>query len=125
MDTALLDTRTDNSTCMSPPSPAFSLDSSSPFANGLHFESILFEDEEGDEDTGSRSAHENPCSSRTRDTAASTSPKQKFYILDQHHNLSKDKRRTKACMAVKQDESHEEESGGDEVTMASSLSYLF
>ncbi|XP_068072231.1 histone-lysine N-methyltransferase, H3 lysine-36 specific isoform X2 [Danio rerio] len=35
--------------CTSPPSPDFSLDSSSPFANGLHFESILFEDEEEDE----------------------------------------------------------------------------
>ncbi|KAF6725174.1 Histone-lysine N-methyltransferase, H3 lysine-36 and H4 lysine-20 specific [Oryzias melastigma] len=34
-----------------PPSPAFSLDSNSPFANGLlHFESSLFEDEDNDEE---------------------------------------------------------------------------
>lgn len=39
-----------------PPSPAFSLDSNSPFANGfLHFESSLFEDDDNDEDPGSRS----------------------------------------------------------------------
>ncbi|XP_016118292.1 histone-lysine N-methyltransferase, H3 lysine-36 and H4 lysine-20 specific-like, partial [Sinocyclocheilus grahami] len=43
MDAALTDS------CTSPPSPDFSLDSSSPFANGLHFESILFEDEDEDE----------------------------------------------------------------------------
>lgn len=39
-----------------PPSPAFSLDSNSPFANGfLHFESSLFEDDDNDEEqaTGS------------------------------------------------------------------------
>lgn len=37
-----------------PPSPAFSLDSNSPFANGfLHFESSLFEDD--DEEQGTRS----------------------------------------------------------------------
>ncbi|KAA0720361.1 Histone-lysine N-methyltransferase, H3 lysine-36 and H4 lysine-20 specific [Triplophysa tibetana] len=43
--------------CTSPPSPDFSLDSSSPFANGLHFESILFEDEEEEDaiDTESES----------------------------------------------------------------------
>lgn len=36
-----------------PPSPAFSLDSNSPFANGLlHFESTLFEGEENDEEPG-------------------------------------------------------------------------
>lgn len=125
MDTALPDTRTDNSTCMSPPSPAFSLDSSSPFANGLHFESILFEEEEENEDTS-------PGSSCIRDIATSTNPKQKFTILDRHHSSSKGKRRTKACVAVKQDESHEKETGGDcdaasledihdKVTMASSL----
>lgn len=34
-----------------PPSPAFSLDSNSPFANGfLHFESSLFEDDDNDEE---------------------------------------------------------------------------
>lgn len=34
-----------------PPSPAFSLDSNSPFANGyLHFESTLFDDENDDDD---------------------------------------------------------------------------
>lgn len=39
-----------------PPSPAFSLDSNSPFANGfLHFESSLFEDDDNDEDPGTRS----------------------------------------------------------------------
>lgn len=39
-----------------PPSPAFSLDSNSPFANGfLHFESSLFEDDDNDEDQGTRS----------------------------------------------------------------------
>lgn len=43
MDAALTDS------CTSPPSPDFSLDSSSPFANGLHFDSILFEDEDEDE----------------------------------------------------------------------------
>ncbi|XP_016353618.1 histone-lysine N-methyltransferase, H3 lysine-36 and H4 lysine-20 specific-like isoform X4 [Sinocyclocheilus anshuiensis] len=52
MDAALTDS------CTSPPSPDFSLDSSSPFANGLHFESILFEDEDEDEvmdpETGSQ-----------------------------------------------------------------------
>ncbi|XP_037835007.1 histone-lysine N-methyltransferase, H3 lysine-36 specific isoform X2 [Kryptolebias marmoratus] len=39
-----------------PPSPAFSLDSNSPFANGLlHFESTLFEGEENDEERGAGS----------------------------------------------------------------------
>lgn len=39
-----------------PPSPAFSLDSNSPFANGfLHFESSLFEDDDNDEDQGTKS----------------------------------------------------------------------
>lgn len=39
-----------------PPSPAFSLDSNSPFANGfLHFESSLFEDDDNDEDQETRS----------------------------------------------------------------------
>lgn len=41
--------RAEIDSCMSPPSPDFSLDSSSPFANGLHFESILFEDEDEEE----------------------------------------------------------------------------
>ncbi|XP_056587365.1 histone-lysine N-methyltransferase, H3 lysine-36 specific isoform X2 [Triplophysa dalaica] len=65
--------------CTSPPSPDFSLDSSSPFANGLHFESILFEDEEEEDamDTeseslvgrasrGSRKDHTTNASSKTR-----------------------------------------------------------
>lgn len=135
MDTALPDNRTDNNTRMSPPSPAFSLDSSSPFANGLHFESILFEDEEEDEDTGPRSSHEKPCSSPVNEIATSTNPKQKFTIFDRHHHLSKGKRRTKACMSMKKYENHKEESGGDrdpaslecihdDVTMASSHSNL-
>ncbi|XP_041864427.1 histone-lysine N-methyltransferase, H3 lysine-36 specific isoform X2 [Melanotaenia boesemani] len=39
-----------------PPSPAFSLDSNSPFANGLlHFESSLFEDEDNDDERGTGS----------------------------------------------------------------------
>lgn len=39
-----------------PPSPAFSLDSNSPFANGLlHFESSLFEDDDNDEERGTAS----------------------------------------------------------------------
>ncbi|XP_035382904.1 histone-lysine N-methyltransferase NSD2 [Electrophorus electricus] len=69
MDTALSDTRVDNNNCMSPPSPDFSLDSSSPFANGLHFESILFEDEDEHEglDTETKSAMEN-CRSPKNDT---------------------------------------------------------
>ncbi|XP_060792461.1 histone-lysine N-methyltransferase, H3 lysine-36 specific isoform X2 [Neoarius graeffei] len=113
MDTALPDNRTDNNTRMSPPSPAFSLDSSSPFANGLHFESILFEDEEEDEDTGPRSSHEKPCSSPVNEIATSTNPKQKFTIFDRHHHLSKGKRRTKACMSMKKYENHKEESDGD------------
>lgn len=39
-----------------PPSPAFSFDSNSPFANGfLHFESSLFEDDGNDEERGAAS----------------------------------------------------------------------
>ncbi|KAM6907189.1 uncharacterized protein nsd1b [Xenentodon cancila] len=39
-----------------PPSPAFSLESSSPFANGLlHFESSLFEEEDNNEERGAAS----------------------------------------------------------------------
>ncbi|XP_051537156.1 histone-lysine N-methyltransferase NSD2-like [Myxocyprinus asiaticus] len=71
MDTALTDGRADNDSCTSPPSPDFSLDSSSPFANGLHFESILFEDEDEDEvvDTETVSLLESTlCSSRGEDT---------------------------------------------------------
>uniref|UniRef100_A0A8C6V1G1 Histone-lysine N-methyltransferase, H3 lysine-36 specific n=1 Tax=Neogobius melanostomus TaxID=47308 RepID=A0A8C6V1G1_9GOBI len=47
-------TVSDKNTCFSgPPSPAFSLDSNSPFANGfLQFESSLFDDE--DEDSGDK-----------------------------------------------------------------------
>lgn len=42
-----------------PPSPAFSLDSNSPFANGfLHFESSLFEDEDNDEERDARPTEE-------------------------------------------------------------------
>ncbi|XP_047462350.1 histone-lysine N-methyltransferase, H3 lysine-36 specific isoform X4 [Mugil cephalus] len=52
----------------SPPSPAFSLDSNSPFANGLlHFESSLFEDDNNDEEQriasptgGVQEKHERP-----------------------------------------------------------------
>lgn len=46
-----------SSVCFSgPPSPAFSLDSNSPFANGfLHFESSLFEDDDNDEDQETKS----------------------------------------------------------------------
>lgn len=113
MDTVLPDKRTDNNTCMSPPSPAFSLDSASPFANGLHFESILFEDDEEDEDTGPRSSLEKPRRSPVRDIATSTNPKKKFTILDRRHRPSKSKRRTKACMSGKRDENHEQESSGD------------
>lgn len=54
--------------CTSPPSPDFSLDSSSPFANGLHFESILFEDEEEDEVMDPE-----PVSQPERDLCGSTS----------------------------------------------------
>ncbi|KAI5620223.1 histone-lysine N-methyltransferase, H3 lysine-36 and H4 lysine-20 specific [Silurus asotus] len=97
MDTALPDSRTEDSTCMSPPSPAFSLDSSSPFANSLHFESILFEDEE--EDEGLRSLPEKPCSSNTEDTNL----KQKGRLLDRHHGPSKGKKRAKACRSGKHD----------------------
>ncbi|XP_030649135.1 histone-lysine N-methyltransferase, H3 lysine-36 and H4 lysine-20 specific [Chanos chanos] len=39
-----------DSRCVLPPSPAFSMDSSSPFANRLHFESILFENGEEEEE---------------------------------------------------------------------------
>lgn len=54
-DSATDEKRTEG--CFSgPPSPAFSLDSNSPFANGLlHFESSLFEDEENDEEQGTTS----------------------------------------------------------------------
>lgn len=114
MDTALPDTRTDNNSCMSPPSPAFSLDSSSPFANGLHYESILFEDKEEDKVTGPRSSPVKPCSSLIHDIAtSSTNPKQKFTILDRRRSLSKSKRSAKACMSVKQDENYEKESEGN------------
>ncbi|XP_062868198.1 histone-lysine N-methyltransferase NSD2 [Trichomycterus rosablanca] len=74
MDRALPDIRTDDNTCMSPPSPAFSLDSSSPFANGLHFESILFEEEE-DESTDTRSSLERPRNSPKNDNTTSTNSK--------------------------------------------------
>ncbi|KAF5891360.1 histone-lysine N-methyltransferase NSD2-like isoform X1, partial [Clarias magur] len=113
MDTALPEPRPDTSTHMSPPSPAFSLDSSSPFANGLHFESILFEDEDEDEDAGPRSVREKQCSSSVNEIAASTGLKQKLTVLDRRHGVSKGKRRTKSCRSVKRDENMEEESGGD------------
>ncbi|XP_058271266.1 histone-lysine N-methyltransferase NSD2 isoform X2 [Hemibagrus wyckioides] len=113
MNTALPDTRTDNNAHMSPPSPAFSLDSSSPFANGLHFESILFEDEEEDDDTGPRTSAEKPRSNPVNDISTSTNLKQRLNISDRHHSVSKGKRRTKACMSAQQDENREEELGAD------------
>ena len=95
---------------MSPPSPDFSLDSSSPFANGLHFESILFEDEEEEEemDTETRSLLEKPCSSPKNDRCSKTNPKVKFTV---ETCLSKGKRST-ACTSLEQD-NFAEESGGD------------
>lgn len=54
-DTVASDKKTEG--CFSgPPSPAFSLDSNSPFTNGfLHFESALFEDDDNDEVQEARS----------------------------------------------------------------------
>ncbi|TSP68523.1 Histone-lysine N-methyltransferase, H3 lysine-36 and H4 lysine-20 specific [Bagarius yarrelli] len=99
MDTALPDTRTDNA-CMSPPSPAFSLDSSSPFANGLHFESILFEDEEEvDDTTGSRSS-----SNRLRSSSSKSNRRQRAF---------KGKGKTKTCVSVNKDGHRDKESGSD------------
>uniref|UniRef100_A0AAR2K7L0 Histone-lysine N-methyltransferase, H3 lysine-36 specific n=1 Tax=Pygocentrus nattereri TaxID=42514 RepID=A0AAR2K7L0_PYGNA len=110
MDTTLPDTRADNN-CMSPPSPDFSLDSSSPFANGLHFESILFEDEEEEEemDTETRSSLEKPCSSPKKDPTSKTDPKVKFTV---ETCLSKGKCST-ASTSLEQDHNFVEESGGD------------
>lgn len=68
--------------CASPPSPDFSLDSSSPFANGLHFESILFEDEEEEDamDTEAEArAGRAPCGSR-KDRMANTGSKTKLDV---------------------------------------------
>lgn len=55
VDHAASDKKTEG--CFSgPPSPAFSLDSNSPFTNGfLHFESSLFEDDDNDEERGASS----------------------------------------------------------------------
>ncbi|KAI4880897.1 hypothetical protein NFI96_029779, partial [Prochilodus magdalenae] len=110
MDTTLPDTRADNN-CMSPPSPDFSLDSSSPFANGLHFESILFEDDEEEEemDTEGRSLLEKSCSSLKNDLASKMNPKVKFTV---EACLSKGKR-SMACTSVEQDNSFAEEPDGD------------
>lgn len=61
-----------------PPSPAFSLDSNSPFANGyLHFESTLFDDddEEDDEDTAL------PLTDRQRKVGKSPEPLPEFLNL--------------------------------------------
>ncbi|KAG9265901.1 histone-lysine N-methyltransferase, H3 lysine-36 and H4 lysine-20 specific isoform X2 [Astyanax mexicanus] len=111
MDTALPDATTDNNNCMSPPSPAFSLDSSSPFENGLHFESILFEDEEEEDDfdTETRSLLEKPCSSTKNDFLNNTNSKIKFTI---EPCLSKGKT-PKACTSAAQDDNFVNESGAD------------
>lgn len=68
--------------CASPPSPDFSLDSSSPFANGLHFESILFEDEEEEDalDTEAEArAGRASCGSR-KDRTGNTGSKTKLDV---------------------------------------------
>ncbi|XP_067280448.1 histone-lysine N-methyltransferase, H3 lysine-36 specific isoform X2 [Pseudorasbora parva] len=66
--------------CKSPPSPDFSLDSSSPFANGLHFESILFEDEDEDEvmDTDTVSRLERASCGSTTEHTTTTNLKTKL-----------------------------------------------
>ncbi|XP_076835587.1 histone-lysine N-methyltransferase, H3 lysine-36 specific [Brachyhypopomus gauderio] len=116
MDTAVPDTRADNNRT-SPPSPDFSLDSSSPFANGLHFESILFEDEDEDEDEGSdaKSAMENSCVSPKNDFTMKRSKKVKFTGKT---SLSKGKR-SNASTSVEQDGHFEEESGHSAASLLS------
>ncbi|XP_072517502.1 histone-lysine N-methyltransferase, H3 lysine-36 specific isoform X2 [Salminus brasiliensis] len=112
MDTALPDATTDNNNCMSPPSPDFSLDSSSPFANGLHFESILFEDEEEEEDFDTetqKSLLEKPCSSPENDVVNHTNSKVKVTV---EPGLSKGKA-SKACTSAEQDDNVVEESDDD------------
>lgn len=78
MDAALTDS------CTSPPSPDFSLDSSSPFANGLHFDSILFEDEDEDEDEvmdpETLSKLERASCGSTRDHTTNTNSKTKLDV---------------------------------------------
>lgn len=76
MDAALTDS------CTSPPSPDFSLDSSSPFANGLHFESILFEDEDEDEvmDSEMESQLERVSCGSTKDHTTNTNLKTKLDV---------------------------------------------
>ncbi len=76
MDAALTDS------CTSPPSPDFSLDSSSPFANGLHFESILFEDEDEDEvmDSEMESQLERVSCGSTKDHTSNTNLKTKLDV---------------------------------------------
>ncbi|XP_051734135.1 histone-lysine N-methyltransferase NSD2 isoform X1 [Ctenopharyngodon idella] len=76
MDAALTDS------CTSPPSPDFSLDSSSPFANGLHFDSILFEDEDEDEvmDPETLSRLERSSCGSTRDHTTNTNSKTKLDV---------------------------------------------
>ncbi|XP_066501596.1 histone-lysine N-methyltransferase, H3 lysine-36 specific [Hoplias malabaricus] len=103
MDIALPETRAE-SNCMSPPSPDFSLDSSSPFANGLHFESILFEDEEEEEEMGTETRS---CSKNDR--VDSTNSKIKFAVKT---CLSKGKS-SKICTSVEQDDNCAQDSGGD------------
>lgn len=108
MDRAFPDIRTDDSTCMSPPSPAFSLDSSSPFENGLHFDSILFEEE--DEEEGERtdtrfSLERRSCSPKTA-KKSSTNPKLGFKIENGLHKNGK------ACKSVKKIENVQEQQGG-------------
>lgn len=68
--------------CTSPPSPDFSLDSSSPFANGLHFESILFEDEDEDEvvDSEMESQLERASCGSTKDHTTNTNLKTKLNV---------------------------------------------
>ncbi|XDV39185.1 hypothetical protein PO909_008460 [Leuciscus waleckii] len=76
MDAAVTDS------CTSPPSPDFSLDSSSPFANGLHFESILFEDEDEDEvmDPETESRLERASCGSTREHTTNTNLKTKLDV---------------------------------------------
>lgn len=109
MDTALLETGAENN-CMSPPSPNFSLDSSSPFANGLHFESILFEDEEEEEEEmGTETRSEKPCRSSENGQASNTNLKVKYTV---ETCLYKGKS-SKACTLMEQDDSFGEESGSN------------
>ncbi|XP_061595252.1 histone-lysine N-methyltransferase, H3 lysine-36 specific [Cololabis saira] len=73
-DSAALEKKSEG--CFSgPPSPAFSLESSSPFANGLlHFESSLFEDEVNNEERGAASAGGGTPNKNQRTESGSQSP---------------------------------------------------